>query len=173
MQRLILTLAIVLAVPPRIQAQEANALRRGIRVEVTRVSGKPQTGRFMVIRNDSLFYAPTSVALRSVSERDAASVAFADVKSVRVSRGQNRATSALTKGFLGAGVGALIGALIGGSMYTEQTSTSGWGCFAICSRGAAAALVGGFGGVVGLVSGSIYGASHGKDTWETVALPGR
>jgi len=173
MQRLIPILAIMIALPRPSGAQEANALRAGVRVEVTRVSGKPQTGRFMVIRNDSLFYAPTSVALHSVSERDAASVALADVKSVRVSRGQSRATSALTKGFLGAGVGALIGALIGGSMYTEQTSTSGWGCFAICSRGASAALVGGFGGVVGLISGSIYGATHGNDSWETVALLGR
>jgi hypothetical protein len=41
----------------------------------------------------------------------------------------------------------------------------------ICSRGASAALVGILGGAGGLVVGSIYGAAHGNERWESVELP--
>ena len=84
MQRLILIFAIMLALPQPADAQQVAALRKGLRIEVTPLSGKIQTGRIMSVRNDSLFYAASGVSSRAIRESDASSVAFADVKSVRV-----------------------------------------------------------------------------------------
>src|SRR5258708_35470015 len=100
MQRLILILAIMIALAHCSDAQEVSALRAGVRVEVTCMTGKPQTGRIMSVRNDSVFYAPAGVSLRSISESGATSLAFADVKSVRVSHGRNVLLSMIVKGLL-------------------------------------------------------------------------
>jgi len=124
MQRLILMLGIMIALPRPADAQQADALRKGVRVEITRVSGKPQTGKFMVIRNDSLFYAPSATALGSISETGATSLAFADVKSVKVRRGRNVLLSMLVKGLIGTGIGAGTGAILGAATWGKNTGFS-------------------------------------------------
>jgi hypothetical protein len=171
MQKIILFLAFVFAVPQPTVAQAANALRQGVRIEVRPVNGKPQTGTLMSLRNDSLLYAPDGAQVRATSAGGAASLAFADVKSVRVSRGRNVLLGVLTKGLIGTGIGAGAGAILFAATYSEPQSSGGWGCLMICSRGATAAVGGVLGGAVGLVVGSIYGAGHGNERWESVELP--
>ena len=174
MRQIIIALVFVSAVSQRAAAQAVETLRQGVHIEVRQVNGKPQTGTLMSLGNDSLVFATdpraTATGLR---KSQTTSLAFADVKSVRVSRGQSKLGGILTKGLLGTGIGMLSGAIVGGATYTQQTSQTGWGCFMICSRGAAAAFVGGVGGAIGWIAGSIYGASHPNESWETVELPKR
>ena len=103
-----------------------------------------------------------------LSTSSATSLAFADVKSVRVSRGRNALGGALLKGLIGTGIGVLSGAILGAATYSKESCD-----FAICSRGQAAVFVGVFGGGIGLVVGSIYGATHGNKRRESVDLPRR
>ena len=168
MQRLIPILAIMIALPRPSYAQEANALRAGVRVEVTSVTGKTRTGRIMSVRNDSVFYAPAGVSSRAISESDASSFAFADVKSVRVSRGRNAFTGALSKGLIGTGIGILSGMAFGTLFFRDPD-----GCTMICGTGVHAAAGGVIGGAFGLIGGVIYGAANGGERWESVSLPGR
>lgn len=167
MQRLIALLPLLLAVPHSADAQDANALRNGVRIEVTSVRGKVATGRLMVLRADSLFYLPSENSVGSRSE-SVGSLALADVRSVRVSRGSNRLRSLLTKGLIGTAIGAAGGALLGAATYSKGSCD-----FVVCSRGSAAFLVGIVGGAGGLLFGSIYGLEEGKERWEAAALPAR
>jgi hypothetical protein len=167
MKRLILALVVMLAVSQTVDAQEVNALRKGVRVEITPMSGKSESGRIMSIRNDSLFYAPNGVSVRSISESGATSLAFADVKSVRVSHGRNVLLSVIVKGLLGTAIGAGSGAILGAATWHHNTD------FFTYSRGAATAFYGILGGAGGLIVGTIYGAGNGYEHWETVSLPGR
>lgn len=177
MRKIIIALVVVSAVSAASQqaaAQAVETLRQGVHIEVRQVNGKPQTGTLMSLRNDSLvFTSDPRATATGLSKSQTKSVAFADVKSVRVSRGRSKLGGMLTKGLLGTGIGILSGALVGGLTYTHQTSQTGWGCFMICSRGEAAAVVGVLGGGIGLIAGSIYGVSHGSESWETVELPRR
>jgi hypothetical protein len=165
--RLILAFVVMLAVSRTVDAQEVNALRKGVRVEITPMSGKSQTGRIMSIRNDSVIYAPNGVSARSISERGATSLAFADVKSVRVSHGRNVLLSVVVKGLLGTAIGAGSGAVLGAATWHPNTD------FFTYSRGGAAATYGILAGAGGLVVGMIYGAGNGFERWETVSVPRR
>ena len=168
MQRLILVLAMSIAVAQAGVAQAVNALRQGARIEITPVNGKPQTGRLMVLRNDSLFYAPAGVSVRSISVSGASSLAFADVKSVRVSRGRNVFVSAIVKGLIGTGIGALGGGILGAATYSEGSTD-----WFTSTRGAKAFTFAVLGGAGGLIVGSIYGVGNGYERWEAVDLPRR
>jgi hypothetical protein len=168
MQKIILVLAFGFAVPQPAVAQAANALRQGVRIEVIPVNGKPQTGTLMLLRNDSLFYAPEGAQVRATSAGGARSLAFVDVKSVRVSRGRNALGGALSRGLIGTGIGAGIGAILGAAVLRDAEN-----CSMFCGAGFRATVVGMFGGGIGLVTGTIYGAAHGNDRWETVELPKR
>jgi hypothetical protein len=166
MQKIILFLAFVFAVPQPAVAQAANALRQGVRIEVTPVHGKSQTGMLMSLRNDSLFYAPDGAQVRATLARGAAPLAFADVKSVRVSRGRNVLLGVLTKGLIGTGIGAGTGAIFGAAILRDPEN-----CDMFCGAGVRAAVVGVYGAAIGLIVGSIYGAGHGNERWESVELP--
>ncbi len=167
MKRLIPLLALLLAVPHSADAQDVNALRNGVRIEVTSARGQSSTGRLLLLRNDSLFYSRAG-SETSMSETGVTSLALADVKSVRVSRGRNRALGLLTKGLMGTAIGAGGGALLRAATYTKSQCT-----FLECSHGQAAFLGGLVGGSLGLVFGSIYGLAEGNERWETVSVPGR
>ena len=169
MQRLTSLFAVLLAVPLAAHAQETNALRNGVRLEITPINGKTQKGRLMAVRNDSLYYAPSGVAQRSISESAAASVAFADVKSVRVSRGRNVLLSAFVHGLIGTAIGAGTGALIAAATWSEKSNDF----FCGGSRGACAAFGGVVGSPLGLIAGTIYGLATGYDRWQSVPLPGQ
>lgn len=132
-------------------------------MEVTPVNGKPQKGTLMLLRNDSLFYETAGAQVQL------ASFAFADVKSIRVSRGRNALVGALTRGLIGTGIGALTGALIAAAAWSEESTDF----FCGGSRGACAAFGGVLGAPVGLVVGTLYGAVHGNERWKTVELPKR
>jgi hypothetical protein len=168
MQKLIALLPLLLAVPHSADAQDTNALRAGVRVEVTSVSGKTRTGRIMSVRNDSVFYAPAGVSSRAISTSDASSFALADVKSVRVSTGRNAFAGAVSKGLIGTGIGILSGMAFGMLVFRDPQ-----GCSMICGTGVHAAAGGVIGGAFGLIGGVIYGASSGGERWENVPLPGK
>ena len=163
MQKLIFLLAVASTVPQPAVAQAVSALHQGVRLEVTPRNGKPQTGTLMLLRNDSLFYEPGAAGAH------VGSFAFADVRLVRVSRGRSALAGALTKGLIGTGIGMLTGALIASAAWSEESTDF----FCGGSRGACAAFGGVIGGPVGLVAGTIYGAAHGNERWETVDLPRR
>lgn len=168
MQRLIAFLPLLLAVPHPADAQAANALRNGVRIEVTSVRGKSGTGRLMLLRSDSLFYLPSENSVGSRSE-SVSSIALADVKSVRVSHGTNRLLGLLTKGLIGTAIGAGGGALFGAATWSESDRVD----FFLSTRKSSAAIFGLLGGATGLVIGSIYGVARGNEQWESVSLPGR
>jgi len=174
MQKFFFLLAFAALVPQPGAAQSLNALRQGVRIEVTPVHGKPQTGTVMSLGSDSLLYIPDRSAhagdLRSAS---ATSLGFIDLRSVRVSRGQSRLAGALWKGLIGTGIGMFGGAILGAATYSTPDNSSGWGCFMICSRGEAAGVAGALGGGIGLLTGLTVGVITGKEQWESVELPMR
>ena len=159
MQKIILLLTVWSAVPRPSVAQAANALQQGVRIEVTTVNAKSQGGTLMSLRNDSLFYAPRAHARL-------ASLALADIKSVRVSRGRNHLLGAVTKGLAGAAIGVAAGGLIAAATWNEESMDF----FCGGSRGACAAFGATMGGGFGLATGTIYGAIQGNERWETVDL---
>jgi hypothetical protein len=159
MRKMIFFLATLSAAPQPGVAQASNALHQGVRIEVTTVNAKSHAGTLISLRNDSLFYAP---AMRT----QLASLALADIKSVRVSRGRNHILGALTKGLIGAGTGFVAGGLIAGATWKEDSMDF----FCGGSRGACAAFGGMMGGGIGLAIGTIYGAIQGNERWETVEL---
>lgn len=181
MQTLILVLAFVSAVSQSVAAQAVDALRQGVRIQVIPVAGKAQTGTLTSLRNDSLFYERDQRGrVRDINASSAASLALASVKSVQVSRGRSALRGALTKGLLGTGIGLLSGAILGAAAYSDPppancapNSIICLGCLVICSRGEAAVALGALGGSLGLIVGSIYGATHGNERWESVELPRR
>jgi hypothetical protein len=165
MQKLILGLGLLAVFPRPSIAQGVNALRVGARIEVTAVNGTPRTGRLTLLRNDSLFYSP-GMRTGSISETGSVRLAFTDVKSVRVSRGRNVLISILTKGLIGTALGAGVGAGLGAVTWKPSSD------FFTSTRPQAAAFFGFLAGASGLIVGSIYGAGHGNENWEPVALPG-
>ena len=169
MQRLIALLPLLLVVPHPADAQDANALRNGVRIEVTPLKGKSATGRLLLVRTDSLFYSPAGHSAVSMSQSGVSSIALADVKSVRVSRGHNHLLGLLTKGLIGTAIGAGGGALFGAATWSESDT----GDFFLSSRNSSAAIFGFLGGAAGLVVGSIYGVTQGNERWESVPVPGR
>jgi hypothetical protein len=179
MLKIIPVLILFSAVAAPVAAQNADALRQGVRIQVMPVEGKAQTGTLISLRNDSLFYSRDQHGrIHDVNTSSTSSFAYADVKSVQVSRGRSALGGALTKGLLGTGIGLLSGAILGAATYSDPppadcapNSFFCLGCIVICSRGQAAVAVGALGGGLGLIAGSIYGATHGNERWESVALP--
>lgn len=164
MQRLTIGLALLAVFPQPSVAQAVNALPVGARIEVTTVLGTRRTGRFTLLRDDSLFYAP-GIRTGSISETGSVRLAYTDVKSVRVSRGRNVFLSILTKGLIGTALGAGIGAGLGAMSWTPSND------FFTSTRPQAAAFYGFLAGAGGLIVGTIYGAGHGNERWETIDLP--
>jgi hypothetical protein len=160
MQKIILLLTVLSAFPRPSVAQKADALHQGVRIEVTPVNAKSRAGTLMSLRNDSLFYAP------GTGRAQLASLALADIKSIRVSRGRNHLAGAVTKGLAGAGIGIVTGGLIAAATWKEDSMDF----FCGGSRGACAAFGAMMGGGFGLATGTIYGAIQGNEHWETVDL---
>ena len=179
MKKFFFLLMFAAAVPQPGAAQSLNALRQGVRIEVTPVHGKSQRGTLISLKTDSLFYAPDRSASADGLTKNSVVLGLVDVRTVRVSRGRSALAGALSKGLLGTGIGILSGAILGAASYSESKPTCAAnsyfciGCIVICSRGQAAGLGGVLGGGVGLVAGSIYGATHGNERWESVDLPRR
>lgn len=179
MLKIILALTLVSAASNPVAAQAADSLRQGMRIQVTPVAGKPQTGTLISLRNDSLFYERDQQGrVRGINASSAVSLALPSVKSVQVSRGRSALGGTLTKGLLGTGIGLLSGAIIGAATYSDPPPCSSdsfvcpiFRCLYGCSRGDAAAMLGALGGGLGLIIGSIYGATHGAERWESVELP--
>ena len=169
MQRFTSLIALLLTVPLASHAQETNALRNGVRIEVTPVRGKAATGRLLFVRSDSMFYSPSGRSAASISESGVTSMALADVKTVKVSRGRNVLLSALVHGVIGTAIGAGTGALIAAATWSEKSNDF----FCGGSRGACAAFGGVVGSPLGLVFGTIYGLATGYERWQSVPLPGR
>ena len=159
MQKIIIAMIVLSAVPRPGVAQTASALRQGVRIEVTTVNAKSRSGTLMALTSDSLFFAPGARA-------QLASLAFADIKSVKVSRGRNHILGAVTKGLVGAGIGSLAGGLIAAATWKEESMDF----FCGGSRGACAAFGVMMGGGFGLATGTLYGAIQGNERWETVDL---
>jgi len=164
MQKLTLLLALAIGLPQYAVAQAVSALHQGARIEVVSVNGKRHTGRLMSLRNDSLFYAPQGSGILSTP----ASLAFAKVESVRVSRGRNVFLSAVTKGLAGTVIGGITGAMLGAATHSKDDHG-----FFTSTRSQAAAFYGMLGGAGGLVVGTISGAAYGNERWERVELPRR
>ena len=162
-----LLLAFAAAVPRPGAAQSLNALRQGVRIEVTPVHGNPETGTVMSLGSDSLVYIPDRAAhagdLRSTSST---SLGFADLRSVRVSRGRSRAAGALRGGLIGIGTGILGGAVLAAVTFKRNPK---YDCS--CSRGSTAAYGGVVGSGIGFWPGLIAGAIIGRERWESVDLP--
>jgi hypothetical protein len=173
MQKYFFLLAFAAAVPQPGAAQSLNALRQGARIEVTPVHGKSQTGTVVLLGSDSLFYIPDRSAdaggLRSTS---ATSLGFADLRSVRESRGQSRLAGARWGGLIGTGIGVFGGAILGAATYSKP-KPNGSGCLMFCSRGSVAAYGGAVGSGIGLWAGLIAGVITGRERWESVDLPRR
>lgn len=109
--------ALLAVLPQHGFAQNANALREGVRIEVTTVHGSPRTGTLIRLRNDSLFYSLSDPRARAMTETGAVLLAYADVKSVRVSHGRNVLLSILEKGLIGTALGGAAGAGLGAATW--------------------------------------------------------
>ena len=125
----------------------------------------------MSLEKDSLFYSfDGSVKSDEPGKNHPASLALAEVKSVRVSRGRDHVIGLFTKGLIGTAVGVVTGSLLGAATYDAAGERNSSGFCLVCTRGQNAALVGFVGGALGLVGGSVYGAITGNERWETVDL---
>ncbi len=161
MQKIIIIMAVLLALPQPAVAQASSALTQGVRLEITPVNAKPQVGTLISLTNDSL--------LIDVKRAQPVSMALTRIKSVKVSRGRSHFRGAVTKGLLGAGLGILTGGAIAGGTWSEESMDF----FCGGSRGACVAFGSMMGGSFGLVAGTIYGAIRGDERWESVSLPTR
>lgn len=171
MRKFFLLVTIAFTLPQASGAQAMNALQQGARIEVTPIRGKARTGNLMSLEKDSLFYSfGGSVKSDEPGNNHTASLALAEVKSVRVSRGRNHVIGLLTKGLLGTAVGVATGSLLGAATYNAADNRNSDGFCLVCTRGQNAALAGFIGGALGLVGGSVYGGITGNDRWENVDL---
>jgi hypothetical protein len=168
MQRLILVVALVIALPQPGYSQALDALRQGARVEVTSTSGKSNTGTLIALSSDSVRFTPDRGSAYKLNNPASVSLAVADVKSVRVSRGKNHLAGAFSKGLIGTGVGIVGGALLGVLAFRDSEY-----CDMFCGPGFHATVGGILGGAGGLIVGTVAGATSGNERWERVDLPMR
>src|SRR5438105_15040775 len=154
MQRLIAVLAISLAAAvvdaSPVQSQAVSALRTGVRIEVTPVTGKTTTGWFSSVMDDSLSFVIDDAA----ASRE--KVSLADLRLVRMSQGRSHARGAGRGALLGLLAGALGGGLIGAFSDTHASN-----CFPFCSRSGQVIVGTMGGGALGLVGGLVFGAAQG------------
>jgi hypothetical protein len=142
-------------------AQQAAELEKGVRVRVTVSNGDQLVGSLISGVGDSLR------VMTDGSGRKVRSTLASNVRTIEVSRGQNRPKGALIDALIGLGIGATSGALLGAATYSDPDQTS---CFMVCSKTAAAGFVGGLGGVAGLLLGALAGAVAGREEWTPVGL---
>ena len=152
-------------------AQDIASLQAGarIRIRLDPVYGGAVTGTLSGVSPDSIKYLP---------ERSGAQVTalgLSEVKRLDVSRGRSKKRGALVKGLTGLAIGAAGGAALGALTYEEYVREPGdwFGCLFICSRSDNAGVGGFFGGLAGVVVGTIYGAARGHEKWERVPLRSR
>ena len=157
MTRIMVALAFVLAVPTTGVAQQTEALKQGIRIEVTPVRGKASTGVFGSVTSDTLKF------VRDDASGSRATLALADVRSVRVSAGRSHGRGFLRGALIGTGVGIVTGAIIGAATYSRPD-------FFVQNRNESAAFGGFLLGLGGLIAGSAYGALAGTEIWRPVDL---
>lgn len=105
---------------------------------------------------EGLRFAPDSASWVDPETRALHRVATADVAAVTF--GRRRGRGALEGFAIGTGAGALGGAAVGYATYDD----GGFGCFFICSRGAAASWRGSTFGLVGALFGTAVGAVRGS-----------
>jgi len=141
-------------------AQGAPRITAGLRVRITHTdAAEPSPIIGTVLRSDA-----DSLVLRvAVNERSVA-VAYPQLSGLALSRGMKSRTAK------GAGIGLLLGA-VGGAILGSTSNPDG-GC---CMSGGGVmspltALGAGVFGVVGLVVGSVIGAHHPIERWESLPL---
>ena len=163
MQKIAFVLVLSCAVSRPVPAQAVDALRQGVRIEVVPIQGKSQTGTFLSLRNDSLFYESDGSAGAVDATTGATWLALTAIKSIRVRRAQNSRNNAISGEIVGSALGTIIGAVAGlfiGGQYANSPVT-GWTVGAVA------------GGGLGFLGGSRYDAKRGDDRWESVDLPTR
>ena len=158
MQKIILVLVLVSAVSRPLSAQTVDALRRGVRIEVVPIHGKSQTGTFLSLKNDSLFYKSDESEGAIDVNTGATLLTLADVQSIRVSRGRSSGGSASR--VVGSAAGTVVGAIVGLALGMRANSPmTGWAVGSVLGTG------------IGFLGGSMYGARRGTEQWESVVVP--
>ena len=140
-------------------AQDLHSLQQGVRIRIQPNEGHSMVGSFLGVRDDSLRLS------REGADSSFRSYPLAGIRGVDVSRGRRRGGDALVysvRGFVaGAAVGVLSAFLVNPCPPWCGSGPSGSNLAAI-----AGLEFGGF----GILVGSIYGAAHSREIWETVPV---
>lgn len=142
-------------------AQALASLQQGARIKIEGNHGRGKVGTFMGVSNDSLQF------LRDGESSSATAIHLGEVKSVQVSRGRSRSSGLLVDGLIGTAVGIGVGGILGAATYRGIPNCS------ICSASDAAVIGAVVGGAGGLIVGSVYGVSRGREVWESVPMRSR
>jgi hypothetical protein len=157
-------------------AQRAADVEKGVHVRITELHGKRFSGSLVSSTSDSVTVITDGAGM-------VRSMPSPEIGSFEVSTGRHRGQGALIKGAIGLGIGLASGALLAAASFSEPKAKQctsdpsdifGLGCalsnacFAICTRGEAAAAGGILGGASGLVIGTIVGAVQGRESWTVV-----
>jgi hypothetical protein len=128
-----------------------------VRIQAPILGDKRQTGTLVATTNDSVVFQP-------FNQQSSRSLAVTDITRLEVARGTH------TNRWKGALLGfAILGGM--GAGYTAATwSKNDEGAqFMDFGRAGDAAIVGGFGAIVGALAGAIIGSKH-SDTWVPVQI---
>jgi hypothetical protein len=164
--RLVRILCSAALVAPTLSAAQAGPvldwpIAPGSRVRILSpvLGDQKETGSVISATSDTLVFRPAKLAT-------AFAIATPNIVGIEVARGtHSRKLKSALLGFL-AGAGA--GAIIGYATYTRPAPCNAF-CFDF-GPGFSATVVGGLGGILGTLAGTIVGAQQ-TDTWVPVAVP--
>ena len=158
-RRTYLALVLCLCAAGPLEAQR-QAVSPGDRVRVSARSLPRTSGTVLDARPDSL-------VLRARGG-DTLHAAWSDVRTLEVSGGRSRVSTALRNGGIGLLAGAAAGGVFGYAVYHEDDDD--W-CILICSRGDAGLAGAAFFGIVGGGAGVLSGAVFPVDRWRRAETP--
>lgn len=126
-----------------------------VRIQSPLLGDKKQTGTVISATPDTLFfYGQSGDRFLSTSQ----------IARIEIARGTH------TRGRKGLAIGLLVGAALGAATAAATYEPSG--SYAVFDRGGAAALGGGFGGIVGAIIGGLAGMQL-RETWVPLDVPRR